>query len=98
MDLGDLTQLTLLAATVLVMVRVGWAVARLLERRFAARPALPDDTAERLRVLEEEQVTLRQELAELQERQDFTERALVRDGSRVRPAPGPLPDRVVTPH
>ena len=49
-------------------------------------------------VLEDDHRTVRQELAEIQERQDFTERALLRDGGQAKPpAPVVLPDRVVTP-
>jgi hypothetical protein len=33
MDLGDITQLALVAITVFVLGRVGWAFARLIERR-----------------------------------------------------------------
>ena len=83
MDLGDITQLTLLATTALVMGRVGWALARLIDRRGSRPAALPDEAADRLRSLEEEQLALRQELAELLDRQDFTERALLREQSRV---------------
>jgi hypothetical protein len=57
------------------------------------------DTTDRIRALEDEQAMLRQELTELQERQDFTERALVRERDQVnRPSAAALPERVVTPH
>ena len=36
MDLGDITQLTLLATAALVMGRIGWALARLIDRRAGA--------------------------------------------------------------
>jgi hypothetical protein len=79
MDLGDITQLALVATVTLVFGRIGWSFARLIDRRASRQPTLPDDAAERIRTLEDEQLALRQELAELQERQDFTERALLRE-------------------
>jgi hypothetical protein len=98
MDLGDITQLTLVATTALILGRVGWSLARLIDRRSTS-PALAPDAAERIRALEDEQLTLRQELVELQERQDFTERALLRERNQASPpAPAELPGRVVTPH
>ncbi len=98
MDITYLTQVGVIATAALVFGRIGWAVARLIDRR-AARPAdLPGDAAERLRTLEEEHLVLRQELAELQERQDFTERTLLREPGGGRPAsPGAPSERVVTP-
>jgi hypothetical protein len=77
MDLGDVTQLVLLATTAFVFGRVGVAFARLIERRAAGKPALTPETDDRLRALEEECTALRQELTDVQERQDFTERALL---------------------
>ena len=100
MDLGDITQLALVATTVFVLGRVGWAFARLIERRAAPHPGVPAEAAERLRTLEDEQFLLRQHLAELQERQDFTERVVARDDrAQMRPLPREAPpERVVTPH
>lgn len=97
MDLGDITQLTLLATTALVIGRIGWSLARLIDRRGSRPHALADGAAERLRALEDEQAMLRQELTELQERQDFTERALLREPARPLPASDARPNRVVTP-
>jgi hypothetical protein len=96
MDLGDITQLTLVATFTLVVGRIGWSLARLIDKRASRQPALTDHAAERVRTLEDEQLALRQELAELQERQDFTERALLREQRP--PLDLPAPDRVVTPH
>ena len=97
MDLGDLTQIVLVSTTALVMGRVGLALARLIERRVTARPA--PETDDRLRALEDECAALRQDLVEIQERQDFTERALLQDPARAKPAPQPAPrERIVTPH
>ncbi len=98
MDLGDITQLTLVATTALVLGRIGWSLARLIDRRGARPATLPDDASDRLRALEEEQLVLRQELAELQERQDFTERALLREEMEARRPTHDLPERIVTPH
>jgi hypothetical protein len=98
MDMGDITQLTFVATTALVLGRLGWSLARLIDRRSSAR-GMSADTTERIRALEDEQAMLRQELTELQDRQDFTERALVRErdpGNR--PSSAALPERVVTPH
>jgi len=96
MDLGDITQLTFVATFALVVGRIGWSLARLIDRRAARQPALTDDAAERIRALEDEQLALRQELAELQARQDFTERVLLREE---RPRHDlPAPERVATPH
>ena len=95
MDLGDITQLAFVAAVTLVFGRIGWSFARLIDRRAARPPALSDDAFERMRTLEEEQLALRQELAELQERQDFTERALLH---QQRPKVEiPAPERLTTP-
>jgi hypothetical protein len=96
MDLGDITQLAVVATITLVFGRIGWSLARLIDRRAVRQPALSDDAAERIRTLEEEQLALRQEFAELQERQDFTERALLQE-QRPR-AEVPAPERLITPH
>jgi hypothetical protein len=81
-----------------VLGRVGLALARLIERRSSGQPGEPEETEERLRVLENECLTLRQELTELQERQDFTERALLHDSSQgqLRPSKA-LAERALTP-
>ena len=99
MDLGDITQLVLLATTALVFGRCGLALARLIERRSAGQPGLAGEAEERLRILEDETLNLRQELSELHERRDFTERALLHHPAPARPAPSEAPpERVVTPH
>jgi cell division protein FtsB len=95
MDLLDITQVALVATVVLVFGRIGWSFARLIDRRASRQPALPDDAAERIRALEEEQLALRQEVAELQERQDFTERALLREQPPKRDLAAP--ERIATP-
>jgi hypothetical protein len=95
MDLGDITQLAFVATVTIVLGRIGWSFARLIDRRGSRQAALPDEAAERIRILEDEHLALRQELAELQERQDFTERALLRE----RPPRTDLaaPERIATP-
>ena len=98
MDLGDITQLVLVATTALVLGRIGWAFSRLIERRASGKMVSPSDTEDRLRVLEEECSSLRQELGEVQERRDFTERALLQDPARPRPATRQAPrEEIVTP-
>lgn len=97
MDLGDLTQLTFVATTALILSRLGWSLARLIDRRSTAQ-GLSADTTERLRALEDDHAMLRQDLTELQERQDFTERALVRERDQPNPPlPAALPQHSVTP-
>ena len=95
MDLGDITQLAVVATITLVFGRIGWSLARLIDRRASRQSALSADAAERIQTLEDEQLALRQDLAELQERQDFTERALLRE-ERPR-SDVPAPERVTTP-
>jgi hypothetical protein len=98
MDLGDITQLVLVGTTALVLGRVGLAVARLIERRSSGQPGFPGEVGERLAALEGECLSLRQELGELQERQDFTERVLLHDSAQGKPVvPNVVPERVVTP-
>jgi len=98
MDLGDITQLAFVAMTVLVVGRVGWALARFIDRRSPADPGMQAELLDRLRALEDEHHAVRQELAEIQERQEFAERALLRDRAPTRPpAPARHPDRVITP-
>ena len=96
MDIYELFQITMVGMSGLVFARLGLALARRIERpraREEARPAADD----RVRALEDECAVLRRELGELQERQDFTERLLLRDPGH--PAPlGRTDDRVVTPH
>jgi hypothetical protein len=98
MDLGDITQLVFVATTALVLGRIGLAVGRLIERRASGKTAATPETEDRLRALEEECSALRQELTEVQERQDFTERALLQDPVRAIPATRQAPRKeIVTP-
>jgi hypothetical protein len=92
MDIYEITQIMVVVTTGLVFARLGLALARRVERRPAAR-ASGSVGDERVRALEDECAVLRRELSELQERQDFTERLLLRDAHPVAPSE----QRVVTP-
>lgn len=93
MDVHEVTQIMLVITTGLVFGRLGLALARRVERpRAVGDPAPAGD--ERVRALEEECALLRRELGELQERQDFTERLLLREPGRR----GGAEPRVSTPH
>jgi hypothetical protein len=77
MEIYEFTQIAIVVGGFLVVARLGLALARRIERRPAdSAPALGED---RVRALEEECAILRRELSEVQERQDFTERLLLRD-------------------
>jgi hypothetical protein len=76
MNLIEVVQLIVAGTGVVLLGRVGFALTRWVERRLN-HPALGAVAEERLRVLEEECSALRQEVTDLQERQDFTERALL---------------------
>jgi hypothetical protein len=76
MNLIEVVQLLLAGTGVVLLGRVGFALTRWVERRLN-HPGLAAEAEDRLRVLEEECSALRQEVTELQERQDFTERALL---------------------
>jgi hypothetical protein len=98
-DPGNATQLILVVTSSLILGRVGLALARLLEHRASVKPSLTPETEDRLRTLEVECDVLRQEVTELQERQDFTERALLQDPVRAKPVIPPASrEKIVTPH
>jgi hypothetical protein len=97
MDFGDITQVVLVATVAFTLGRVGLALARLIERRAAALPALPSAAEDRLQRLEDECSSLRQDVVEMQERQDFTERALLRDPTPPRSPPADSEEDVLTP-
>jgi hypothetical protein len=48
MDIYDITQGTVVASAAVVLCRIGWSVARAIDRRVARSPALSIDAAERL--------------------------------------------------
>ena len=81
MNLIEVVQLLMAGTGVVLLGRVGFALTRWVERRLN-HPGLAAEAEDRLRVLEEECSVLRLEVTELQERQDFTERALL-------PSPAP---------
>jgi hypothetical protein len=97
MDPVEFTQLVFVCTACLVLGRVGLALGRAIERRWAGPATASAETEERLRAVEEESLTLRREVAELQERQDFAERALLHDPARARPVIEAPAERVVTP-
>ena len=98
MDIYELTQIVLVLSCGLVLARLGIALARRIERRPATTPELGSGAEDRLRSLEEEATALRSELAELYERQDFTERLLREKPSSERALPIDREERrVVTP-
>ena len=98
MEAVEFTQLVFVCTACLVFGRVGLALGRAIERRWAGAATAPAEAEDRLRTVEEECLTLRREVAELQERQDFTERALLHDPARARPVIEAPAERVVTPH
>lgn len=98
MNIYEITQLVLVGTAGLVFARLGLALARRLERRPSEQPGLATGDQDRLRSLEEECAGLRQELTELHERQDFTERMLFQNPAPAKLPPAELPgDRVPTP-
>ena len=99
MDIYDITQITLVLSAGLVFARMGMAIARRIERRPDPDARLTAAAEDRLRSLEGESSIMRQELTELHERQDFTERMLQAKSEPPRPVRGERPEeRVVTPH
>jgi hypothetical protein len=85
MDLGDITRLALLASAAFAFGRLVASLAHLIERQTSSMRDLAPEEDERLRALEEECNTLRQEVTEIAERQDFTERTLAQNQGRARP-------------
>jgi len=98
MDPVDVIQLVFAGTTALVLGRMGLALARYVERRLAGTQGTNPEAESRLRAVEDECTLLRQELSELQERQDFTERVLHRGPAREQLSQLDRPEnRVVTP-
>ena len=99
MDPINVIQLVFAGTSALVFGRLGFALARYVERRLSGSQDANQGSETRLRAVEDECTLLRQELSELQERQDFTERVLLPGGDRepLRP-PESAEKRVVTPH
>ncbi len=98
MDIYDITQVTLVLTAGLVFARMGVALARRIERRPDPEARLAAAAEDRLRNLEEESSILRQELTELHERQDFTERMLESKSEPPRCRGERPEERVITPH
>ena len=97
MDPVNVIQLVFAGTTAVVLGRLGFAMARYFERRLSASQGPTQEAERRLRAVEDECVLLHQELSELQERQDFTERLLHQGRGRVSPPEG-AEKRAVTPH
>jgi hypothetical protein len=98
MNAYDVTQILLIATAGLVFARFGLALARRVETRSSAQAGLEPAAEDRLRALEEECVILRQELSEVQERQDFTERLLLESHAAPKLSPSESSDgRILTP-
>lgn len=85
MTLIELAQILMVGTGAVLVGRVGFALTRWVERRLSSSHST--GTEERLQALEEESARLRQELAELQDRQEFTERALLQDPGSSRAVP-----------
>jgi hypothetical protein len=99
MDPANVIQLAFAGTAVFIFGRLGLALARHVERRLSGTRSGDQQTDSRLRAVEDECTLLRQELSELQERHDFTERLLQQGHTRVRPShPNSAEQRVVTPH
>lgn len=75
MDFGDFAEeplaLFLVAAAAVVLGRAGWALARILECRFLAHRGSSPEAEGRLLWLEEECTSLRRDVTDLKDRQDF---------------------------
>jgi hypothetical protein len=97
MDPVNVIQLVFAGTTALVLGRLGFALARYFERRLSSSQGPTQEAESRLRTVEDECVLLRQELSELQERQDFTERVLEQGRGRLSPSDS-AEKRAVTPH
>lgn len=99
MDPYDITQITLVLSAGLVLARIGMALARRIERRPDPDAQLAAAAEDRLRSLEEDSAIMRQELMELHERQDFTERMLQSKSEPPRALRSERPEeRAITPH
>jgi hypothetical protein len=83
----------LMALAIPVVAIVGGSLVKMARLKAEAqRASLPPDTEARIAALEDDLHAVRQELAETQERLDFTERLLARrseDQLRLPPEPGP---------
>ena len=97
MDPVNVIQLVFAGTTAVVLGRLGFALARYVERRLSGSPDSSHEAESRLRTVEDECALLRQELSEMQERQDFTERLLQQGRGRLS-SPDSTDERAVTPH
>ena len=98
MDPVEVIQLAFAGTTVLIFGRIGLALARFVERRLAGTQGAQPEAESRLRAVEDECTLLRQEMSELQERQDFAERFLQGPGRELLPKAESPERRPITPH
>jgi hypothetical protein len=93
MDFGDLVEdllaLLLVAVAAVLLVRVGWALVRITEGRFGRHRGFSPEAEGRLLLLEEECTSLRRDLTDLKDRQDFTEGLFLSGPTRRRLSPPP---------
>jgi hypothetical protein len=91
MDLGDVMEglvlLVLVATAALVAGRVGFGLARTLECHFTEHRGFTAEARARLLLLEDECATLRRELAEVKDGQDFMDHLFLRPPADTRLAP-----------
>jgi len=78
MDFGDFAEellaLVLVAAAAVVLGRAGWALVRIIECRFLEHGGLRPEAEGRFLLLEEECTSLRRDLTDLKDRQEFMDR------------------------
>lgn len=99
MDPVNVIQLAFAGTAVLISGRLGFALARYVERRLLGAQSANQEPDSRLRAVEDECTLLRQELSEMQERQDFTDRLLQQGQIRGRLSHlNSAEQRLVTPH
>lgn len=93
MDFGDLVEdllaLLFVAVAAVLLVRAGWVLVRITEGRFARHRGFSREAENRVLLLEEECASLRRELTDLKDRQDFTEGLFLSGPARRRLSPPP---------
>ncbi|HEY7479247.1 MAG TPA: hypothetical protein VH680_01925 [Gemmatimonadales bacterium] len=91
MDLGDIMEgllvLVLVATAAFVAGGAGWRLARALECHFTEHRGFSPEARARLLLLEDECATLRRELTEVKDRQDFMDSLFLQRRPDTRLAP-----------
>jgi hypothetical protein len=91
MDLGDVMEgllvLVLVASTAFVAGGAGWRLARTLECHFTDQRGFTPEARARFLLLEDECATLRRELTEVKDRQDFMDSLFLQPPPDTRLAP-----------